>query len=355
MPDASPNPAAFICPVPLTRPAEIQMAHGGGGRLTQQLIDGVFAPAFRNAALDARHDGALLPAPPPGTRLAFTTDSHVVSPLFFPGGDIGALAVHGTVNDLAMCGARPKWLSAGFILEEGLPIATLERVVASMGAAARAAGVEIVTGDTKVVEHGKGDGLYVNTAGVGWIEQGLTIAPTSVRAGDAVLLSGDVGRHGMAILAQREGLAFESPIESDSALLWPAVEALLAAGIAVHCLRDLTRGGLATAVIEIAEAAGLAVALDETSVPVSEPVRGACEILGLDPLYVANEGRFVAFVPGAQADAALAIIAKAAPGGPPMKIGEVRPTPAGQVTLRSVVGVERVLDRLSGEQLPRIC
>ena len=355
MSDASPNPAAFSCPVPLTRQEEIQMAHGGGGRLTQQLIDQVFAPAFRNAALDARHDGALLPAPPPGTRLAFTTDSHVVSPLFFPGGDIGALAVHGTINDLAMCGARPKWLSAGFILEEGLPIATLERVVASMGAAARAAGVEIVTGDTKVVERGKGDGLYVNTAGVGWMEQGLTIAPTSVRAGDVVLLSGDVGRHGMAILAQREGLAFESPIESDSAPLWPAVEALLAAAIAVHCLRDLTRGGLATAVIEIAEAAGLAMALDETAVPVSEPVRGACEILGLDPLYVANEGRFVAFVPAAQADAALAIIGKTAPGGPPARIGEVRPAPAGQVTLRSVVGVERVLDRLSGEQLPRIC
>jgi len=354
VPAPAPNPANFSCPAPLAGPAEIQLAHGGGGRLTQQLIDRVFGPAFRNAALDARHDGAVLP-PPPGARLAFTTDSHVVSPLFFPGGDIGRLAVHGTVNDLAMCGARPRWLSAGFVLEEGLPLATLERVVQSMGAAARAAGVEIVTGDTKVVERGKGDGIYVNTAGIGWVEHALVVAPRSVRAGDVVLLSGDIGRHGMAILAQREGLAFESSIESDSAVLWPAVEALLGAGVAVHCLRDLTRGGLATAVIEIAEAAGLAVTLEEHAVPVTEPVRGACEILGLDPCYVANEGRFVAFVPAAQTELALSVLARTAPGGPPARIGEVRAAPAGEVTLRSVVGVDRILDRLSGEQLPRIC
>lgn len=348
------NPAASSCPAPLSHTSEILLAHGGGGRLTQQLIDRLFGPEFRNAALDARHDGALL-TPPAGARLAFSTDSHVVSPLFFPGGDIGALAVHGTCNDLAMCGAQPRWLSTGFVLEEGLPIATLARVVRSMGAAARTARVEIVAGDTKVVEHGKGDGLYVNTAGVGVVAHALTIAPTSVRAGDAVLLSGDIGRHGMAILAQREGLAFESPIESDCAPLWPAVEALLAAGIEVHCLRDLTRGGLATAVIEIAETARLAVELDEAAVPVSEPVRGACEILGLDPLYVANEGRFVAFVPEAQAERALAVLAGAAPGGPPAQIGAVRAGSAGEVTLRSVVGVARILDRLSGEQLPRIC
>jgi len=330
------------------------MAHGGGGRLTQELIDRVFAPAFRNPALDARHDGAVL-TPPPGARLAFTTDSHVVSPLFFPGGDIGRLAVHGTINDLAMCGARPRWLSAGFVLEEGLPLATLERVTESMSRAARAAGVEIVTGDTKVVERGKGDGVYVNTAGIGWIEHGLVIGPRSVGVDDVVLLSGDIGRHGMAILAQREGLAFESSIESDCAPLWPAVEALLQAGVEVHCLRDLTRGGLATAVIEIAETAGRAIALEENAVPVSEPVRGACEILGLDPLYVANEGRFVAFVPAAQAEQALALMARVAPGGPPARIGGVRDAPAGEVTLRSVVGVDRILDRLSGEQLPRIC
>jgi hydrogenase expression/formation protein HypE len=322
--------------------------------LTQQLIERVFGPAFANPALEARHDGALLDGPA-GGRFAFTTDSHVVKPLFFPGGDIGCLAVYGTVNDLAMCGARPRWLSAGFILEEGLPLETLERVVRSMGDAARAAGVEIVTGDTKVVERGKGDGLYVNTAGVGTIAHKLTIGPAAVRPGDAVLLSGDIGRHGMAILAQREGLAFESPIESDCASLWPAVEALLMAGIDVHCLRDLTRGGLATAVIEIAETAGLGVKLDETAVPVSEPVRGACEILGLDPFYVANEGRFVAFVPAAQAAEALAVLQRFAPDRNAVRIGEARVGSAGEVTLRSMVGVERILDRLSGEQLPRIC
>ena len=354
MADPAPNPAAFSCPAPLADHAEIQLAHGGGGRLTQQLIERVFGPAFANPALEARHDGALLDGPA-GGRFAFTTDSHVVKPLFFPGGDIGCLAVYGTVNDLAMCGARPRWLSAGFILEEGLPLETLERVVRSMGDAARAAGVEIVTGDTKVVERGKGDGLYVNTAGVGTIAHKLTIGPAAVRPGDAVLLSGDIGRHGMAILAQREGLAFESPIESDCASLWPAVEALLMAGIDVHCLRDLTRGGLATAVIEIAETAGLGVKLDETAVPVSEPVRGACEILGLDPFYVANEGRFVAFVPAAQADEALAVLQRFAPDRNAVRIGEARVGSAGEVTLRSMVGVERILDRLSGEQLPRIC
>jgi hydrogenase expression/formation protein HypE len=352
--DPAPNPAAFSCPAPHAPTAEIQLAHGGGGRLTQQLIDRVFAPAFRNPSLEARHDGAVLAAPT-GVRLAFTTDSHVVSPLFFPGGDIGRLAVYGTVNDLAMCGARPCWLSAGFILEEGLPLETLERVVHSMGQAAREVGVEIVTGDTKVVERGKGDGLYVNTSGIGWVEHGLVIGPASIRPGDAVLLSGDLGRHGMAILAQREGLAFESPIESDCAPLWPAVAALLATGVEVHCLRDLTRGGLATAVIEIAETARLAATLDEAAVPVGEPVRGACEILGLDPLYVANEGRFIAIVPAAQTDRTLAVLQHFAPAGGAARIGEVRASPAGEVTLRSVIGVERILDRLSGEQLPRIC
>jgi len=340
--------------VPLAGHAEIQIAHGGGGRLTQELIDRVFGPAFANRFLEARHDGALLEAPP-GARLAFTTDSHVVSPLFFPGGDIGRLAVCGSVNDLAMCGARPRWLSAAFILEEGLPLELLDRVVRSMGDAARASGVSIVTGDTKVVERGKGDGLYVTTSGIGVVEHALTIAPASVRAGDAILLSGDIGRHGMAILAQREGLAFESAIESDCAALWPAVEALLAAGIDVHCLRDLTRGGLATAVIEIAGAAGLAAALDEEAVAVSEPVRGACELLGLDPFYVANEGRFVVFAPAAQAGRALAVLRRFAPEGGAGRIGEVRESPRGEVTLRGAVGVERILDRLSGEQLPRIC
>lgn len=323
--------------------------------MTQSLIDQVFAPAFRNPALDARHDGALL-TPPPGVRLALSTDAHVVSPLFFPGGDIGTLAVHGTLNDLAMCGARPRWLAAAFILEEGLPIETLERVARAMGDAARTSDVDLVAADTKVVEHGKGDGLFIATTGIGWIEHPLVIGPASVRAGDAVLLSGDIGRHGVAILACREGLGFEPPVESDCALLWPAVAGLLGEGIEVHGLRDLTRGGLATAIIEIAETARLGIALDESCVPISDAVRGACELLGLDPFFVANEGRFVALVPAAETDAALAVLARLAPGKPPARIGTVvRADCAGEVTLRTVVGVERVLQRLSGEQLPRIC
>ena len=330
------------------------MGHGGGGRLTQDLINRIFRPAFANPALEAQHDGAVL-AFPGGGRLAITTDAHVVSPMFFPGGDIGQLAVNGTVNDLCMCGARPLWLSAGFILEEGLAIGILEKIVRSMQAAAVVAGVTIVTGDTKVVERGKGDGVYITTSGVGVIETPLTIAPTSMRAGDVIILSGDVGRHGMAIMATRAGLSFESAIESDCAPLVAPVQALLLAGLEIHCLRDLTRGGLATALVELAEASGLALAIDGTKVPVCEPVGGACEILGLDPLYVANEGRMVCVLPAAQAAQALEILARTAPGGPPVVIGAVRAGPTGQVTQRTVLGTERVVDRLSGEQLPRIC
>ena len=353
MADVTPAAPGLACPVPLAHKTEITVGHGGGGKLTQDLIDRVFRPAFSHPALDAQHDGAILTAG--GARLAFTTDSHVVSPLFFPGGDIGKIAVNGTVNDLLMCGARPLWLSAGFILEEGFAIATLEKVVASMSAAAAAAGVAIVTGDTKVVERGKGDGLYVTTAGVGLIEHALTIAPSSIRAGDAVILSGDVGRHGMAIMATREGLAFESPIESDCAPLVAPVLALLAAGLEIHCLRDLTRGGLATALVELAESSGLSIAAEESEIPVTELVRGACEILGLEPTYVANEGRFVCILPESQAPAALEILARTAPGGPPALIGRVRKAPARLVTLRSIIGAERIFDRLSGEQQPRIC
>lgn len=352
IPPAS-SPAALSCPTPLPHRTEITIAHGGGGRLTQELIDRIFRPAFAHPALDAQHDGAVLPIG--GLRLALTTDAHVVSPLFFPGGDIGTLAVNGTVNDLCMCGALPLWLTVSFILEEGLATATLERVVASMRAAARAAGVAIVTGDTKVVERGKGDGLYVTTSGVGVMQHAVTVAPRQIRAGDAILLSGDIGRHGMAIMACREGLEFESEIESDCAPLVVPVQSLLNAHLDVHCLRDLTRGGLATALVEIAETAGLALAIDEAAVPVSDPVRGACEILGLEPMYVANEGRFVCILPEAQVSSALAILRRTAPGGMPRRIGHVRAASAGQVTLRSVIGAERVLDRLSGEQLPRIC
>ncbi len=347
------SPVDLACPLPLSHRAEITVGHGGGGRLTQDLIERIFRPAFAHPALDAQHDGAVLALG--NLKLAFTTDAHVVSPLFFPGGDIGALAVNGTVNDLCMCGALPLWLSASFILEEGFSTATLQRIVNSMSATAAAVGVAIVTGDTKVVERGKGDGVYITTAGVGVMQHALTIAPASVRAGDAVILSGDIGRHGMAIMASREGLEFESAIESDCAPLAAPVQALLNAKLDVHCLRDLTRGGLATALVEIAEAAKLSIAINEAAVPVTDLVRGACEILGLEPLYVANEGRFVCILPAAQADAALAILARTAPGGPPRLIGHVRAAPAGQVTLRSVIGAERILDRLTGEQLPRIC
>ncbi len=355
MPDTGPTPSGFTtCPVPLSHRTEVTVGHGGGGRLTQDLIERVFRPAFAHAGSDDQHDGALLHFPG-GGRLAFTTDSHVVSPLFFPGGDIGHLAVNGTVNDLAMCGARPLWLSAGFIIEEGFAIATLGQVVASMQAAALAAGVSIVTGDTKVVERGKGDGLYVTTSGIGVIETPLTIAPASIRAGDVVILSGDLGRHGMAIMATRAGLTFESEIQSDCAPLTAPVQALLQAGVEIHCLRDLTRGGLATSLVELAESSHLAIAIDAARVPVSEIVQGACEILGLDPFYVANEGRFVCILPETQAGRALEILNRTAPGGTPVIIGTVKAGPAGQVTQRSVIGSERIVDRLSGEQLPRIC
>jgi len=306
-------PAEFSlqCPLPAAHSAVILMAHGGGGRLTQQLLDRVFYPAFGNPYLQARHDGAALEVG--GHRLAFTTDSFVVQPLFFPGGDIGKLAVCGTVNDLAMCGARPRWLSAGFIIEEGLPIETLDRVVTSMKTAAQAAGVIIVTGDTKVVDKGKGDGLFINTAGIGLIETSLRIDPGQVRPGDAIILNGDVGRHGLAVLSLRQGLELETAIESDCAPLIEPVHALLAAGIEVRCLRDLTRGGLASAVNEIATVAGVDIELDEAAIPVNPEVRGASEILGLDPLYIANEGRFVAFVPPGQLAEAVAAL-RALPG-----------------------------------------
>jgi hydrogenase expression/formation protein HypE len=290
-----------------------------------------------------------------GARLAFTTDSYVVNPLFFPGGDIGTLAVNGTVNDLAMCGARPLYLSAGMIMEEGLPIESLERVVESMRLSAEAAGVQIVTGDTKVVDKGKGDGIFVNTAGVGVIEHKLDISPASVRTGDVVLLSGDVGRHGIAIMATREGLEFESTIESDCAPVAAPVLALIEAEIDVHCLRDLTRGGLATTLVEIAESSRLNVQIEEEKIAVEENVRGACEILGFDPLYLANEGRFIAIVPKADAERAEEILRGHTVSASAEIIGHVGETPASCVTLRSRIGTTRVLDMLSGEQLPRIC
>ena len=340
------------CPVPFGRPTTVQLAHGGGGRVMRELLEGLFLPAFDNPALAARHDSAVLSVG--GARIAFTTDTYVVHPRVFPGGDIGTLAVYGTVNDLAMAGARPLYLSAGFVLEEGLPLAELERVVRSMRAAADACGVLLVTGDTKVVDRGKGDGLYVNTAGLGTVDDGVVLGPRRVRPGDAILVSGDVGRHGIAVLSVREGLAFETSVDSDCGSVAPLVQALLEAGVDVRCLRDPTRGGLASVLNEIALDAGVGIEIEEGAVPVDDAVAGACEILGLDPLYVACEGRMVAFVAECDAERALAVLGRHPLGARAARIGVVAGG-AGTVTLRTRLGSRRLLDLLSGEQLPRIC
>ncbi|MFN0149359.1 MAG: hydrogenase expression/formation protein HypE [bacterium] len=341
------------CPIPIMDSPRVLMAHGGGGRLMRTLIQKLFAAAFDNPLLAAAHDGAVFPSP--SRRLAYTTDASVVRPLFFPGGDIGRLAVFGTVNDLAMCGARPLHLSASFILEEGLSMETLWRVVHSMAAAAREAGVAVVTGDTKVVERGNADGLYIATSGIGAIDHDLAIEPASIRPGDAILLSGDIGRHGIAILAARADLALESALESDCAPLHGPVQALLSSGVDVHCLRDLTRGGLASALLEVADSAGLDATIDERMIPVIEPVRSACELLGFDALHVANEGRFVAWVASVDADRALDALRSHQHCSNAVRIGTVGESGRGTVVTRSAIGTSRILDMLSGEQLPRIC
>ncbi|WP_287788192.1 hydrogenase expression/formation protein HypE [Acidiphilium sp.] len=341
------------CPRPAAEDGVIEPGHGGGGALTARLIADLFLPCFGEAPSAPLHDGATLTVS--GARLAFTTDSFVVTPLEFPGGDIGALAVIGTVNDLAMCGARPFSLSAGFILEEGLEIARLRRIAASMGRAAAASGVRVVTGDTKVVARGKGDGIYITTAGIGLIPPGVVIGPQGVRPGDAVLLSGDIGRHGIAVMAAREGLGFEPAIESDLASLAPLVTDLIEAGVVPHCLRDLTRGGLASALVEIAAAAGVDLLVDTGAVPVCEAVQGACEILGLDPWYVANEGRLVAFVAESQVARALDVLRRHSGGACAALIGRVAAAPGRGRALAATLGGVRVLDLPSGEQLPRIC
>lgn len=343
----------LACPRPADSHAKILMAHGGGGRLTQRLIETVLLDAFRNDALAALHDGAVLRAG--SERIAFTTDSYVVRPIFFPGGDIGSLSVHGTVNDLAMCGAMPLALSCGLILEEGFLLDDLRRVVGSIGAAASAAGVPVATGDTKVVDRGKGDGIYVNTAGIGIVPDGVTIDPRRARPGDAVLLSGPIAEHGVAILSVREGLSFDSEIRTDSAALHRMVAGILVAGgEAVHVLRDPTRGGVASALNEIAGAAGIGVLLDESAIPVRDDVRGACEMLGLDPLYVANEGKCLAFVAPGRAERVLEAMRSHPEGAGAARIGTVTAEP-GRVVLRSRIGGQRVVAMLSGEQLPRIC
>ena len=355
------GPPAFdpSCPIPQRSYPRVLLAHGGGGRLMQQLLEDVFLPAFGNPILLKRHDGAVLGLPESpgadGRHLAFTTDSYVVRPLFFPGGDIGTLAVNGTVNDLAMCGARPLWLSAGFILEEGLDVEDLRRIAASMRAAADAAGVRFVTGDTKVVDKGKGDGVFVNTAGIGVVESPTPIEPGAVRSGDSILLSGDIGRHGIAILAARESLGFESRIESDCAPVAEPALALIHQGVAVHCLRDLTRGGLGAALVEIAETSRKRLALVEDHVPVRDDVAAACEVLGLDPLYVANEGRFVAFVDRKDSNRAIEVLRRHPVSAGACVIGEVAGPEDGLVTMKTRLGSTRLVDLPSGEQLPRIC
>jgi hydrogenase expression/formation protein HypE len=343
---------AFGCPVPATHNDTIQLAHGGGGRAMARLIDEIIRPTLDDAELDRRHDGAVLSVAGP---IAFTTDSYVVQPLVFPGGDIGSLAVNGTVNDLAMCGARPSWLSVGLILEAGLPLEVLRRMLASMRAAATAAGVRLVTGDTKVVDRGKADGMFVNTAGIGQVVARRPIGPREVRPGDAVILSADIGRHGIAVMAARESLGFEHAIQSDCASVVAPVLGLIEAGVDVHCLRDLTRGGLASALNEIAAAADVAIGIDERAIVVRPEVVAACELLGLDALHVANEGCFVAFVAAEHSARAVDVLRSFPQSADAATIGEVRSGPAGIVACRGALGVERIVDMLNGEQLPRIC
>lgn len=343
-----------VCPVPLPQDEQIVLGHGGGGRLMHDLIENVFRPPWDNPILRVGGDAAVADAGP-GLRLAISTDSHVVAPLFFPGGDIGSLAVCGSVNDVAMMGARPRYLTAGFILEEGLPLETLHRVVASMQAAARRAGVSIVAGDTKVVERGKADGLYINTTGVGVVRPGLDIGPHQARPGDLVVLSGTMGDHGIAVLSARGDLGFEAQIESDVAPLNHLVEIMLEASDEIHVLRDPTRGGVASALHEIANASRVSITLEESRLPVRSAVRSACELLGFDPLYVANEGKLLAIVGAESAERVLAALQEDPLGAEAEIIGEVGSEPAGRVLMRTPLGTTRIVDVLMGEMLPRIC
>ncbi len=345
--------ALTSCPLPIMDHKEIVLPHGAGGKLSQRLIQNIILPQFRNEFLQPLHDGAILSIH--GARLAFSTDSYVVNPLFFPGGDIGDLAVNGTVNDLAMCGAQPLYLSAAFIIEEGLPMDDLWRIVQSMRRAADRAGVALVTGDTKVVDRGKGDKIFINTSGIGFIPEGRAIQPGRAAVGDKILISGQIAVHGIAIMSVREGLEFETEIASDTAPLNSLVEALFAASDNLHVLRDPTRGGATSALSEIAEAAQVGIRLNEASLPISEEVKGACEILGLDPLYVANEGKLLAFVPANDADAVLAAMRAHPLGRDAAIIGEVVAEHPRFVTMKTRVGGTRVVEMLSGEQLPRIC
>jgi len=340
---------------PRLRDEHITLSHGSGGKSSHALLESLILPAFRNPLLDGGADAAVFTAAPGAERIALTTDSYVVSPLFFPGGDIGTLAIHGTINDLAVTGARPLALSVGLILEEGLDMAILRRVIASMASAAAAAGVPIVTGDTKVVNRGKADQLFINTSGVGVVDSGVRLDVEQVRPGDVVLVSGYVADHGMAVMLAREALELDAEIESDSAALHGLVAALLAAAPDTRVIKDPTRGGVASALNEIAARTRLAISVDEERVPVRIAVRGACEILGLDPLHIANEGKLVAIVPREQADEALRALRGHPLGVDAAIVGEVLKEPEGMVLLRTGIGGSRVLDMLVGDPLPRIC
>lgn len=352
MPDVTIDPADWVCPLPLRETSRIVLGHGGGGLLSEELIEHLFVPAFGSSA---HRDSAVLDVP--AGRVALSTDSYVVQPLFFPGGNIGDLAVNGTVNDLACSGALPLALTAGFILEEGLELDVLGAIAQTMGKAAEAAGVAIVTGDTKVVQRGGADQLFINTAGVGVIPPGVDIGPERVRPGDHVLVSGNLGEHGVAIMSVREGIDFGTVVTTDSAPLYLLVAAMLAAGVpgAVHALRDPTRGGLVASVVEIARAAAVGVQLDEGAIPIPETVASACSFLGLDPLQVANEGKLVAFVDPAHSDAVLEAMRARPEGAAAAMIGRVVEAHPGMVVGKTAFGTTRVIERELGEQLPRIC
>lgn len=343
----------FSCPVRLNNSDCVLMAHGGGGRMTHQLISNLFYPAFRNPLLEQDHDGCVFPVKE--GRMAYSTDSFVVDPLFFPGGDIGDLAVNGTVNDLACCGAHPLYLTAGFILEEGLPLADLQRIVESMRRAADKAGVRIVAGDTKVVERGKCDKLFINTSGIGVVPEGIRIAPNRVQPGDAVICSGQIGAHGITILSARESLGFETNLQSDTVSLNNMLSQLLKRIKEVHVLRDPTRGGVSGTLNEIAKAANVEIVLDEAALPIPDAVKGASEILGLDPLYVANEGLVLVILPEARAQEALAIMNNFPEGKDATIVGRVTAKGNAIVKMKTLYGNFRIVDMLSGEQLPRIC
>ncbi len=343
----------WTCPLPLRDHPNVILGHGGGGKLSQELVEHLFLPAFENATLGDMRDSSVLEVA--AGRLAMSTDSFVIQPLFFPGGSIGDLAVHGTINDVAMSGATPLYLSAGFIIEEGLPMSKLGGIVERMGDAVRNTGVKLVTGDTKVVDKGHGDGLYINTTGIGVIPEGVNIAPQNARPGDVVIVSGTIGDHGMAIMSVREGLDFETAIVSDSAPLHTLVTDMLAITKDIHVLRDPTRGGVASALNEIAAASGVGIRIDERKLPVNPAVKAACELLGMDPLYVANEGKLIAIVPAAHADAMLETMQAHQFGAQARVIGEVVADHPGMLTARTGLGGTRVVDSQVGEQLPRIC